>query len=254
MATPYGRGWLDLQRYAMTALTGLGPEYQAARGIVREALARLLVDLPSLPDQALMDDSPTANRQTRDWLQAEGILDGEGVAGPSVQASATGGAAASSAIVARARGLARKGEAAKAVELLLGEAERSRHPRDAFLHRTEAAAIMLDSGMDAVARPILDDMMKQIEDHSLDAWEAGDVVARPLVLLFRVKKAAGKKTDDLYERIIRLDPVQAVQLQQEEQTKGEDDSSNGNDTAAKKAAARKAAAKKEKAEDDGEES
>ncbi len=218
MATAYGRGWLDLQRYVMTALTGLGPEFSPARNIIRDSLAGLLRDLPSLPDQTLMDDSPTANRQTRGWLAAEGVLateDETGVAAPTASRP-TGRAPVLSNLVAQARSQARNGNPDKAVEMLLQASERASHQREGFLHRSEAAAIMVEQGLGAVARPILDDMLQLIETHSLEGWEDGETVARPLGLLYRVRKAVGKNADDIYERICRLDPVQAVRLQNEE--------------------------------------
>src|SRR5690606_27653621 len=65
MATPYGRGWLDLQRYVLVACEALGGEFESVAAAVRGALRSLLQDLPELPDLTLMDDSPTANGETR---------------------------------------------------------------------------------------------------------------------------------------------------------------------------------------------
>ncbi|HSM04757.1 MAG TPA: type VI secretion system protein TssA [Longimicrobiales bacterium] len=214
MATPHGRGWLDLQRYIGTALAGLGPEYHPVRHLVMDALGRLLSDLPSLPDQTLMDDSPTANRQTREWLEAEGVLGaGDGSARPSIARATPASGGSVAAVVAQAMGHARGGDPSKAVETLLRAADRASHPREGFLLRAEAAAVMVDQGLDAVARPILDDILKVIDLHKLDNWEDGGVVARPLGLLYRVRTSSGQKADDLYERICRLDPIQAVEFQ-----------------------------------------
>ena len=215
MATPFGRGWLDLQRYVMTALSGLGADYDAVRNLVRDALAELLRDVPSLVEGTLMDDSPTANRQTQAWLRGEGIFDPEGTGSAAARPSSAGAGPSASKVISQARSRARNGKANEAVELLL-EASEKAHPRDGFLNRTEAAAIMVDNGLEAVARPILDDMLELIERHSLDGWESGDTVARPLGLLYRVRKAAGEHADDLYERIVRLDPVHAMRIRSEE--------------------------------------
>src|SRR6266566_9062904 len=59
MATPNGRGWLDLQRYELTACEMLGQEYQYVRGVIRGTLVGLLRDFPQLPDLTLMDDTAT---------------------------------------------------------------------------------------------------------------------------------------------------------------------------------------------------
>ena len=74
MATPAGRGWLDLQRYAMTACSRLGPGYAPVGAAVRHELAALLADVPQLPEMTLMDDTPAANAETQDWLAAEGLV------------------------------------------------------------------------------------------------------------------------------------------------------------------------------------
>ncbi|MDF1506481.1 type VI secretion system domain-containing protein, partial [Roseisolibacter sp. H3M3-2] len=71
MGTPAGRGWLDLQRYAVTACARLGPSYAATAAALRNELAALLAELPQLPETTLMDDTPAANAETQDWLAAE---------------------------------------------------------------------------------------------------------------------------------------------------------------------------------------
>src|SRR5262249_32251123 len=65
MGTPQGRGWLDLQRYTLTACDALGSDYFAVGTAMRGALRGLLADLPQLLDMTLMDDTPTANAETR---------------------------------------------------------------------------------------------------------------------------------------------------------------------------------------------
>ncbi|MDH3225179.1 MAG: type VI secretion system domain-containing protein, partial [Gemmatimonadota bacterium] len=127
--------------------------------------------------------------------------------------------AGTSQLLRLARSRVRNGQPDQAVELLLKASEQAHHPREAFLTRTEAAAVMVDNGLESVARPILDDMMALIESHSLDGWESGDTVAKPLGLLYRVRRAAGEGAEDLYERIVRLDPVHAMRLRSEERSR-----------------------------------
>ena len=76
MATPVGRGWVDLQRYVLNSCAALGGEYEAVRVSIRGALRALLADIPDLPSLTLMDDSPTTNAETLAWLRAEGLVDG----------------------------------------------------------------------------------------------------------------------------------------------------------------------------------
>ena len=66
MATEYGRGWLDLQRYSVKACEALG-YHHVARTILC-AVRHLLADYPKLPKSTLEDDTGAANPETMQWL------------------------------------------------------------------------------------------------------------------------------------------------------------------------------------------
>jgi type VI secretion system protein ImpA len=65
-ATECARGWLDLQRYAITACEGLG--YMAAANAIKSELRCLLADYPKLVSSTLLDDTGAANPETGAWL------------------------------------------------------------------------------------------------------------------------------------------------------------------------------------------
>ena len=71
MSQGFGRGWLDLQRYAVRACEELG--YIVAAKALRADLKALLADLPQLPDQIMPDDTGVANPDTISWLRSEGM-------------------------------------------------------------------------------------------------------------------------------------------------------------------------------------
>jgi type VI secretion system protein ImpA len=107
----------------------------------------------------------------------------------------------------------RGGKPEKGIEILMAEIEREKSERARFLHRSAIAGIMVDSGHVAVALPILKELLAKIETHQLEAWEEGAVVARPMGLLYRCMESLGEADStkrDLYLRICRLDPVQAI--------------------------------------------
>ena len=107
----------------------------------------------------------------------------------------------------------RSGNPQKGIELLMQQAEKENSARDRFLRKAEAAGIMVDSGLSEVALPTLRQLAEQIEAHQLEGWEAGDVVARPMALLFRCLRGLegeSEATQSLYQRIARLDPMQAM--------------------------------------------
>lgn len=217
MATPLGRGWLDLQRYELTAVGQLGTEYDLVAIALRTALVALLRDVPGLLDLTLMDDTPTANVETRAWLQNGGLV------AAAAEAAAQAGAqpvlavpptlATMGRVFERAMDEVRAGRPQKGVELLMRQAEQEKSERTRFLCRSEAAGIMVEAGLEAVAMPILKDLVDEIEAHKLEDWEAGDVVARPMGLLYRCLQKLGgdaEARESLYRRVCRLDPLQAI--------------------------------------------
>lgn len=213
MAQPYGRGWLDLQRYILTACDALGSEYHAVGVSVRSALRALLADIPTLPTLTLMDDSPTANAETLAWLRDSNLLP-EGTADTAADVTARPSFGGRD-VYEIAQDRARAGDARGAMELLMREAVQERSARARFLRRAQAANVMVNAGMEAVALPILRELLEQVEAHRLEDWEAGDTVAGPLSLLYRCLARLDSDEVDrqsLYTRICRLDPVQALQL------------------------------------------
>ena len=222
MASPSGRGWLDLQRYIMTALEHLGSSYTPAADAVRGQLAALLQDIPDLPQKMLMDDTPAANGETLEWL---GLLElGGGGGGTSAAATPTSGPnydqerTLSEATHEKALEWVASGSPRRGIELLMKRADHEKSERARFITQTLAASVMLDAGMAGVAKPILTDLETTTEKHLLDHWEAGDIVARPLALLYRCLPENDALRAPLYDRICRLDPVHAMSLNDEAQS------------------------------------
>ncbi len=214
MATPNGRGWLDLQRYALTACERLGSEFAIVAAAMRGALRSLLTDLPGLLDMTLMDDTPTANAETRAWLK--GIVDAEGEQG-SIPFAAAGdstlGRDPNGAAIATVRG----GRTDRAIASLMRDVGSEKTKRGRFMLQTQLANIMVEANHHSVAQPILEELIAHVESHKLEEWEAGEVVARPLALLYRcLERLDGDASarQALYLRICRLDPLQAMSFAQ----------------------------------------
>ena len=217
MASPAGRGWLDLQRYVLTACDALGGEYDVVRKSIRSVLRTLLTDVPDLPAMTLMDDSPAANAETMAWLRSEGLLEAE----PEAAAESASVPAARPRPMAQrdaydvARERARAGDARGAMELLMREAMQEKSARARFIRRAQAAEIMVGAGLEPVALPILRELVAQVDEHKLEEWEDGQTIAQPMGLLYQcLGRLDGDSSDrrDLYVRICRLDPVQAITL------------------------------------------
>jgi type VI secretion system protein ImpA len=219
MGTPQGRGWIDLQRYALTACDALGSDYFPVATAMRGALRALLTDLPQLVEMTLMDDTPTANVETGAWLRSTIFTGGE-----AVESTVEGGRVPEDNGEPRGRdplSLAaaevRAGRADRAIALLMREAGREKTSRGRFLLQAQLARIMVDAGHEGVAMPILEALIAAIEEHKLEEWEDGELVAAPMALLYRVlEKTEGDPTtrQSLYLRICRLDPIQAISFAQ----------------------------------------
>ncbi len=212
MGTPAGRGWLDLQRYVLTACTGLGGTYEAPGTAIRGALRALLSDIPELPSMSLMDDLPTANHETRAWLRelvgsAEGAPASDGDAPTPLPTLSVG------AVDASVRSEIQAGRPERAIDILMRELDRETSRRGRFLRQTQMARVMVDAGLENVAKPILEQILVEIESHKLEEWESGELVAQPLVALYRVLEKTGgdaSAKQSLYLRICKLDARQAL--------------------------------------------
>ena len=218
MGSAQGRGWLDLQRYALSACDQLGADYHHVAAAIRSELRALLADLPALVDMTLMDDTPTANAETRAWL-ASLASGGNGVAA----VTSTGGSNTEGfTATVRDRALAevRAGHPERAIQSLMHEVGREKTRRGRFLGQTLLAGIMVDAGHDAVAQPILEELVQSIDAYKLDEWEAGELVAQPMALLYRCLTNLGGDEGTrqaLYLRLCRLDPMRAIQFSQLQQ-------------------------------------
>ena len=221
-ASAAGRGWLDVQRYAATAVRALGPAYAAVAEAMDDALRAHLRALPDLPGVTLMDDTPTANAETQAWLAESGLAPGAGAGGIGAGGIGAGGIGVPAGGgrmeqdgEATALALPPGGATPEVIDVLLREAERERSPRGRFVRRVRLAGAMVEGGLDAVARPILEELVAQIDAQRLEAWERGDLVARPLALLYRCLERRDEDAglrQQLYLRICRLDPLQAMAL------------------------------------------
>ncbi len=227
LAVPGARAWLDLQRLEVAACNALGEEYSGIATAIQSELRALLNDLPELLDATLLDESPAANPETRAWIQglgetpplieaSAGDESGETSTQATEEAAPTWLAAAIDAY-ALAKQARAKGQEEKAFAIMRAEIARQRSGRGRFRRTMQLAELAIDAGKDAIAQPLLDDLAQAIEDHKLDAWEEPEVIAADLGKLMRFSQRI--KDDDsekqrLYGKICRLDPVQALSVEQ----------------------------------------
>lgn len=217
MAMPCGRGWLDIQRYVGRACYELGSWYDQIAHTVKSAVNALLRDLPDLPHMTLMDDTPSANAETLAWLKEIAPAETSPALpislAPAIEPSREFAEGAPPDPGELAMQAAAAGRAQEGIEILSREISHERSGRGRFQRKVQLAQLCLSIGREAIALPILNDLAQEIEQRKLDDWEAPEAVAHPLTLLLRcLAKLDGDAEEKrrLYNRICRLDPVQAL--------------------------------------------
>lgn len=109
----------------------------------------------------------------------------------------------------------RAGDPVKAIEILQRELQEETSGRGRFQRRLELARVCIAAGKDQIAQPLLDDIAADIETHKLDVWEETGLVAGALAFLMQSSKkiqSDAKAKQAMFERICRLDPVQALSV------------------------------------------
>lgn len=223
---PCGRAWLDVQRYAWTACFNSGAQLPA-QAIISE-LRTLVADFPQITQWTLADDTPTANPETVQWMQQNGVfpppsapvVESQPPPPPPVQwhptPEATNGEPAPPDAYELAMEAARTGRIEEALTLLAREAAQESSGRGKFMRKAQLAQVCLAAGHDDIGRPILQELATEIEERGLEDWEDSDLIASPLALLYRCYApngdGDGEERRKLYARICRLDPARALTL------------------------------------------
>ena len=107
---------------------------------------------------------------------------------------------------------ARSGRPQEGIELLMREMMQERSGRARFQRKAQLAQLCVTTGHTPIAFPILQELAGEIERRRLEDWEASDMIAQPLALLYKCmdKNASPEERQKLYAWICRLDPLAAL--------------------------------------------
>ncbi len=223
LAEPCARAWLDLQRYLWRAASGLGANALATA--ILSTVRSLLLDIPELRSWSLDDDTPVANAETQQWIDAE-ILPPPAVvveetpdetpAPVYTPPAADANEPAEPGIYEQATALLDRGRSAEAIAMLVRDAEIQPSGRMRFQRRVQVAQLCLQAGQGAVAYPLLTDLSKEVQRRALESWETGEMLAHPLALLLQCmdqRTVAAEDRDQLFDRLCCLDPKLAMTVQ-----------------------------------------
>ena len=236
LATPCGRGWLDLYRYLWTSCRAMGWETQESA--IAGAVAQRLREVPELTGWTLNDDTPCANAETLRWI-AEEIAPPPEPAPPceACEARAHRGEEATYAaptldavlavererasredapeledLFATARGMAAHGQIQGAIQLLARDASHQSVGRLRFGRNLQIAELCLESGNSAVAVPVLQGLVREVEERRLESWEPTESAARPYALLLQCAAVAKLDTQAIFARLCAIDPSAALTM------------------------------------------
>jgi type VI secretion system protein ImpA len=224
LALPGSRAWLDLQRLSVTACSALGADYDPIAAALRSELRALLNDVPELLDAMLLDDTPSANPETKAWLQSLGNptpriqteeqVDAEEELHAHRNGTPTWLVPALDANL-RAKEALAAGRELEAFGILRSELAKQRSGRRRFRRMMQIIELAVAAGKDEIAQPLLEDIAAAIENHKLDAWEDPEQMASDLTKLMKYSKkiqASSAEKQKLFDRICRLDPVKALNV------------------------------------------
>jgi type VI secretion system protein ImpA len=223
------RTWVDLYRYGLQALQNLG--YERAALAVRAMLRFLLQTHPGLLDLELADGTPAAGPESRKWIKEEGLLEpetpaqahaeppveapGEPVsAGTGVQAGPDGQAVWDEA-VARLK----KRDFAGGLKLLQARSGEASSGRERFMRRLEMAEFCLLGSRQNLAFPILDDLVRTVDEFHLEEWEEKELITRTWIGFVRCCQKLDstdekkQRAGEIFDRLCRLDITKALSLE-----------------------------------------
>ncbi len=221
---PCGRGWLDVQRYIWKA--SYESSYSAISAAVISMVQGLLKDVPEIPTWTMSDDTPTANPETQKWLEEMVIpkppepviveVQREPEPEP-VYAQQTQRAEENAPpdILDTARELMARGHLPQALQLLMRDAAQQPSGRARFQRRLQMAQLCVGAGQGKVAYPVLDELVKEIDQRQLEEWESVEIIAPPLALLLKCLDDSADNNglrESVFNRLCRIDPIAAMDV------------------------------------------
>ena len=221
---PCGRGWLDVQRYIWRA--SYESSYSTISAAVIAMLQGLLKDVPEIPTWTMSDDTPTANPETQKWLEEmvipkppePVIVEVERQSEPEQTSYAQPQQAEENAppdLLDTARELMARGHLPQALQILMRDAAQQPSGRARFLRRLQMAQLCVGAGQAKVAYPVLDELVKEIDQRQLEEWEATEMIAPPLALLLKClddSSENGSVRESVFNRLCRIDPIAAMDV------------------------------------------
>lgn len=212
------RFWVDLHYLSARALAELGPTYATARQALLIELGTWLKRMPSVPKFLFGDGSPSANGETRAWLESELAPPAATGGGGSAAKDEAGEGDDEAAALTEARKLLGGGKAPEAIALLQKRVDSATSSRKRFKARLALAKLCAASGQAPMARALFEALDREAVERGLDVWEPV-LAAECLEGLLGVSKPQPKAGEGLvsefsarYHRLCLIDPSAALRV------------------------------------------
>lgn len=191
--------WLDLQRFVIAGLAGMGAEL--ARCAVQHQLSLLLELCPQLTELRFSDreGTPFADAETVRMLQSQG------------EPRSASGKATSTKESPQQPIPEELGAGVQFLQRLLGQANSG---AERFLLRLRLGEFLLQNQRSDIAVPLVNLLLADIDSHRLMEWQP-ELVSKTLRLAVRAARAAELDADKraiLWNRICQVAPAEAVDL------------------------------------------
>lgn len=208
------RFWLDLSRISAQGLRSLGEDYQAALDALETETALFVRRMPGVENLTFSDGTPFADEKTKLWLSGLGRAAGGGAGQPGAASGGEGSEV--DGAMAKARELAAKNQAVSAVVLLQDKLGSAKSGRLRLTWRIGLAEILMASGSPESARPIIEQILSDMDEHKLDDFDP-DLALKGLLtarqgLAAAKDEAAKTRARDILARIMRLNPAEGLRL------------------------------------------
>jgi type VI secretion system protein VasJ len=212
--------WLDLQRYVVAAMAGLGPTFDKAREAVMAQTAGLVSRLgDGLFELRFRDGTPLCGGETKMWIESD-VAPTKGGGDDSAVGTGDGRLAEASE---KARKLAGSGKLKEALKELHDGLKTCSQRRDRFLWRLRIAQLCFEGQRLQLAAPLLEECHDEIVRHHIDEWEPSLAVAVAQTL-YRCRKALTlaqkaptpeglQRVRDSFAWLCQLDPLAALAVE-----------------------------------------
>ena len=111
-----------------------------------------------------------------------------------------------------ARALAARGDIHGAIQILARDAAQQAVGRLRYHRNLQIATLCVENGKDAVAVPLLQGLVREIEERKLETWEPLETAARPYALLLQCGAAGSLDTASIFSRLCAIDPGAALNM------------------------------------------